>query len=127
MCPLAAVRRAGLAQAIEEFASAKHPSSAHALYLDEADREAFEEAGWLLRRTTISLQLDQPGIQWTSSSAFATFTAEQRKKARRERRRVVEEAGTSAWRLRFGTADIGESLLEQVDAFHRQALLAPPP
>ncbi|HEV2700283.1 MAG TPA: GNAT family N-acetyltransferase [Steroidobacteraceae bacterium] len=115
--PAAAVRRR-LAQAIEDFTSANRLSSAHALFFDEPDREAFEAAGWLLRRDC--------QFHWTNQGFsdfehyLSTFTADKRKKARRERRRV-QEAGI-AFETRFGT-DIGEALLDTVYAFHRGTFL----
>jgi len=115
--PAAAVRRR-LAQAIEEFAGARHLSSAHALFFDEADREAFEAAGWLLRRDCQFHWINQGYRDF--EQYLATFTAEKRKKARRERRRV-QEAGI-VFETRFGT-DIGESLLDTVYAFHRGTFL----
>jgi hypothetical protein len=110
--------RGRLAQAIEDFTSANHLSSAHALFFDEADRAAFAQSGWLLRRDC--------QFHWTNQGYsdfeqyLASFTAEKRKKARRERRRV-QEAGIH-FETRFGT-DIGESLLDTVYAFHRGTFL----
>jgi uncharacterized protein len=110
--------RRRLAQAIEDFTRTQHLSSAHALFFDEPDRAAFEQAGWLLRRDC--------QFHWTNQGFadfeqyLATFTAEKRKKARRERRRV-QEAGIH-FETRFGT-DIGESRLDTVYAFHRGTFL----
>jgi len=67
-------------------------SSAHVLFIDDADRAAFERAGWLLRE----------GVQfhWTQDEArpIADFTdllsrlqRDKRKKIQQERRRVAEQ------------------------------------
>jgi predicted N-acyltransferase len=110
--------RRRLAQAIEDFTSANHLSSAHALFFDEADREAFEQAGWLLRRDCQFHWINQGFSDF--EQYLATFTAEKRKKTRRERRRV-HESGIH-FETRFGT-DIGPALLDTVYAFHRSTFL----
>ena len=110
--------RSRLAGAIEEFTAAQQLSSAHALFFDEPGREAFGNSGWLLRRDC--------QFHWTNQGYadfgqyLDTFTAEKRKKARRERRRV-QEAGIR-FETRFGT-DIGEALLDTVYGFHRNTFL----
>jgi predicted N-acyltransferase len=110
--------RQRLARAIEDFAAEHHLSSAHALFFDEPGREAFEQSGWLLRRDC--------QFHWTNQGFsdfeqyLATFTADKRKKARRERRRVAE-AGIR-FETRFGH-DIGKRLLDTVYAFHRGTFL----
>ncbi|HEY4340289.1 MAG TPA: GNAT family N-acetyltransferase [Steroidobacteraceae bacterium] len=110
--------RRRLAKAIEEFVAAQHLSSAHALFFDEPAREVFEQAGWLLRR---DCQFHWTNQNFTDFDQYlATFTAEKRKKARRERRRV-HEAGIH-FETRFGS-DIGESLLDTVYRFHRGTFL----
>jgi predicted N-acyltransferase len=110
--------RRRLAQAIEDFTRTHQLSSAHALFFDAPDREAFEEAGWLLRRDCQFHWINQGFTDF--EQYLATFTAEKRKKARRERRRV-HESGIH-FETRFGT-DIGESLLDTVYAFHRGTFL----
>ena len=87
--------RSRLVKAIEDFTTESRISSAHALFFDEPGREAFEQY-------------------------LASFTAEKRKKARRERRRV-EEAGIR-FETRFGS-DIGAALLDTVYDFHRSTFL----
>ena len=70
-------------------------SSAHVLFIDEADRAAFERAGWMLRE----------GVQfhWTQDEArpvvdFADLLSrlqrDKRKKIQQERRRVTEQGVT---------------------------------
>ena len=107
-----------LLEAVQERATHEQLSSAHALFLDPAGQAACEAAGWLLRRDC--------QFQWTNRGYrdfehyLETFTAEKRKKIRRERRRV-HEAG-----IRFEThfgGDIDRSLLARVHAFHRDTFL----
>jgi uncharacterized protein len=113
-----ALVRRRLAKAIEEFTATHRLSSAHALFFDEPSREAFTQSGWLLRRDC--------QFHWANQGYgdfeqyLATFTAEKRKKARRERRRVQEDG--IHFETRFGT-DIDEALLDTVYAFHRGTFL----
>ena len=110
--------RARLIEALGALAHERGCSSVHALFLTEADRAACAEAGWLLRRDC--------QFHWTNrgygdfEAYLATFTAEKRKKARRERRRV-EEAGIR-FLTRFGN-ELDPALLETVYGFHRETFL----
>jgi len=103
---------------IETFASSHSLSSAHALFLDEPARAVCEEAGWLMRR---DCQFHWTNHSYTSFDSYLeSFTAEKRKKARRERRRVAE-AG-----IHFETllgSELDERLLDIVYAFHRDTFL----
>lgn len=110
--------RRRLAKAIEDYASANGLSSVHALFFEAADRAAFEESGWLLRRDC-QFHWHNQGFG-DFEQYLASFTAEKRKKTRRERRRV-EEAGIH-FETRFGTT-IGEALLDTVYDFHRGTFL----
>jgi uncharacterized protein len=107
-----------LLAALETEAASRRLSSVHALFIDETARAACEQAGWLLRRDC--------QFHWTNRGyrSFAdyleTFTAEKRKKARRERRRVAE-AGIR-FETRFGN-ELDEPLLERVYGFHRDTFL----
>ena len=112
--------RRELTQAIEEHARDQALSSAHALFVRDADRATLEQAHWLTRRDC--------QFHWTSrgyrtfEEYLATFTAEKRKKAHRERRRVAE-AGIvfETW---LGTALAADPrLLDRVYAFHRDTFL----
>jgi uncharacterized protein len=75
--------------AVEADARARGRSSAHALFIDEPLRVAAAEAGWLLRRDC--------HFQWRNrgyadfDEFLGTFSADKRKKARRERRRIAEQ------------------------------------
>jgi len=93
-------------------------SSVHALFLDEPGRAACEHAGWLTRR---DCQFHWRNQGYASFDEYLdTFTAEKRKKARRERRRVAE-AGI-VFETRMG-ADLDERLLDCVYEFHRDTFL----
>ena len=109
---------ARLLAALCELAREHGCSSAHALFLDEQDREACAASGWLLRRDC-QFHWHNRGYQ-SFEQYLATFTAEKRKKARRERRRVAE-AG-----IRFRTylgSELDPALLDRVYAFHRETFL----
>lgn len=105
-------------EALQGHAARRRLSSVHALFLDEPARAACERAGWLLRRDC--------QFHWTNrgyatfDGYLDTFTAEKRKKARRERRRVAE-AGI-CFETRFGS-DLDERLLDTVYSFHRETFL----
>ncbi len=93
-------------------------SSAHALFLDEDSRAAFAGAGWLMRR---DCQFHWTNRGYADFEAYlATFSADKRKKARRERRRVAE-AGIS-FETCFG-ADMDSRLLDTVYALHRDTFV----
>ena len=86
-----AAGRALLLRAIEHLARSAKLSSAHLLFLDDADREAAAAAGWMLRSTV--------QFHWTNREPepyadFADFLAglqrDKRKKIQQERRRVVD-------------------------------------
>jgi predicted N-acyltransferase len=114
----AAVVRKQLINAIEEHSAEHSLSSAHALFLDEPGRLACERAGWLLRR---DCQFHWTNRGYTSFDAFLeTFTAEKRKKAKRERRRVTE-AGITFDTVMGGALE--GRLLDRVYAFHRDTFL----
>jgi uncharacterized protein len=93
-------------------------SGVHALFLDEPARSACEQRGWLLRRDC--------QFHWTNrgyasfEDYLGSFTAEKRKKARRERRRV-QEAGVR-FETRFG-GELDETLLDRIYALHRETFL----
>jgi uncharacterized protein len=108
----------GLLDALEAHAASRRLSSVHALFVDESARAACERAGWLLRR---DCQFHWSNRGYRSFEGYLeTFTAEKRKKARRERRRV-SEAGIR-FETRFG-GELDEGLLESVYAFHRETFL----
>jgi predicted N-acyltransferase len=113
-----AVTARRLLDALETEAASRRLSSVHALFLDEPARAACDGAGWLLRR---DCQFHWINRGYRSFEEYLeSFTAEKRKKARRERRRVAE-AGIR-FETRFGE-DLDEALLDSVYAFHRETFL----
>ena len=103
---------------LERHAQSQGISSVHALFLDERARAACAQRGWLLRR---DCQFHWRNRGYGSFEEYlGSFTAEKRKKARRERRRV-EEAG-----VRFETragSQLDEPLLDHVYELHRDTFL----
>ena len=112
------VLAARLLGALEQHAQGRGLSSVHALFLDEAARAACERRGWLLRRDC--------QFHWTNrgygsfEDYLGSFTAEKRKKAKRERRRVAE-AGVR-FETRMG-GDIEAPLLTRIYELHRDTFL----
>jgi uncharacterized protein len=109
---------ARLLEELERHALSHSLSSVHALFLDEAARAACEQRGWLLRRDC-QFHWTNRGYQ-SFDDYLATFTAEKRKKARRERRRV-QEAGVR-FETRFG-GQLDEPLLDRIYELHRDTFL----
>jgi predicted N-acyltransferase len=103
---------------LEHHAISHGLSGVHALFLDEAARAACARRGWLLRRDC--------QFHWTNrgygsfEEYLGTFTAEKRKKARRERRRVAE-AGVH-FETRSG-GELDEALLDRIYDLHRDTFL----
>lgn len=103
-----ATARGLLLQALEAFARQHQLSSVHLLFLDDADRQTAQAAGWLMRQTV--------QFHWFNRSPqpyrdFADFLADmqrdKRKKIQQERRRV-QEAGVwfkTARGAQIGAAD----------------------
>ena len=110
--------RARLLAALRELARARGCSSTHALFLTEEDRAACAQAHWLLRRDC-QFHWSNHGYQ-DFEQYLSTFTAEKRKKAHRERRRV-QEAGIG-FLTRFGS-ELDPPLLDRIYAFHRETFL----
>jgi uncharacterized protein len=103
---------------LERYAAQSSLSGVHALFVDEAGRAACTARGWLLRRDC-QFHWSNRGYA-TFDDYLGTFTAEKRKKARRERRRVAE-AGVR-FETRFG-GDLDEALLDHIYALHRDTFL----
>jgi predicted N-acyltransferase len=83
--------RAALVQALTALAQQSKFSSAHALFLAEADVAAFEAAGWMLRRgVQFHWQQDAQAPAADFTALLATMTRDKRKKIQQERRRVAE-------------------------------------
>lgn len=84
----AAHTRAQLAQALLDLTRSEGASSAHALFIDENDRTALTAPHYLVRK---DCQFHWRNRGYRSFAEFlAQFRAEKRKKALRERRRIVE-------------------------------------
>jgi predicted N-acyltransferase len=111
--PEGAAHRLAALAAIEADARSRGRSSAHALFIDEPLRAAASEAGWLLRRDC--------HFQWHNrgyadfADFLASFSAEKRKKARRERRRIAEQG--IEFETRTGTT-LDRATLKRIDQLH---------
>ncbi len=111
--------RAALVAAARDHARGHGLSSWHALFPEETDLAALQRGGLILRR---DCQFHWYNHNYETFDAFlATFTAEKRKKAKRERRRVAE-AGIH-FETRLG-GDVDKALWSTLyefyaDTFHR--------
>lgn len=95
--------RATLLQAIETFARDQGLSSAHLLFLDDADRAAAQAQGWLMREGVQFHWTNRTPAPYADFADFlASLTRDKRKKIQQERR-YVREAGVTFEALR-GTA-----------------------
>ena len=109
----AAAMRAALIRAVGEHARAEHLSSWHVLFPTDPELAALTQGGLIPRR---DCQFHWFNRGYASFDAFlATFTAEKRKKAKRERRRVAE-AGI-VFDTRSG-ADMDDELWQTVYEFY---------
>jgi uncharacterized protein len=107
-----------LIAAIEARAREVSLSSMHALFIEDGDRAVFEREGWLARR---DCQFHWTNHGYTSFDAYLeSFTAEKRKKARRERRRVAE-AGI-VFETLLGS-EVQPRLMDRIYDFHRDTFL----
>jgi uncharacterized protein len=83
--------RVVLLQAMTQIARDAKLSSAHLLFIDEADREAAERAGWMMRSTVQFHWTNREGIPYADFADFLTsLQRDKRKKIQQERRRVIE-------------------------------------
>lgn len=99
----------GLLKAIESLAQKNGLSSAHILFLDEEDRTAASQAGWLMRQTIqFHWHNKSPNPYLDFDDYLSTLQREKRKKILQERRRVADQGirfkvlrgvaiDTSAW------------------------------
>jgi uncharacterized protein len=109
----AAATRVQLLAAMRERLDAAQLSSVHALFLDAPARAACEQDGWLLRRDC-HFQWHNRGYR-DFDDFLDSFSADKRKKARRERRRVAEQG------IEFRTLrgdELSEALIERVFLLH---------
>ena len=109
---------AQLLEQLELYARQHRLSGVHALFVDEAARSACARRGWLLRRDCQFHWLNRGYASF--DDYLGTFTAEKRKKARRERRRVAE-AGVR-FETRLG-GELDEPLLGRIYELHRDTFL----
>jgi predicted N-acyltransferase len=110
--------RAALIEGIRGFAEARNFSSIHALFVADEDRAAFAKHGWLARHD-VQFHWHNAGYR-DFEHYLQSFTAEKRKKAKRERRRVAEDGVT------FETL-LGPSLdrasIDEIHDLHRDTFL----
>jgi predicted N-acyltransferase len=81
--------RAALIGAIRNFAESRNFSSIHGLFVNEEDRAALSHEGWLARQD-VQFHWHNRGYR-DFDHYLESFTADKRKKAKRERRRVAEQ------------------------------------
>jgi predicted N-acyltransferase len=105
--------RLQLLRAMRECLAGAGLSSAHALFLDQDARSACEQDGWLLRRDC-HFQWHNRGYR-DFDDFLDGFSADKRKKARRERRRVLEQ-GIEFQTLRGD--ELSDALIERVYRLH---------
>jgi predicted N-acyltransferase len=80
-----------LLAAMQQLARQAKLSSAHLLFLDEADQQAALEAGWMMRSTVqFHWQNRQPQPYADFADFLASLQREKRKKIQQERRRVAD-------------------------------------
>jgi len=100
--------RAVLLQGLEQVMRQHRLSSAHLLFMSEADRTSAQAAGWLMRSTVQFHWQNRSGLPYADFADFlATLQRDKRKKIAQERR-YVREAGVTFRALRgaeIGTAD----------------------
>jgi predicted N-acyltransferase len=107
-----------LLDALTSLASVNRLSSAHVLFPEAPDRDALDARGWLMRR---DCQFHWTNHDYGDFEAFlATFTADKRKKAKRERRRVADAGVSFATRL---GSEIAPRELGRVWDLHRDTFL----
>jgi predicted N-acyltransferase len=84
-----------LLQAMQQIARDAGLSSAHLLFIDDADRAAAAEAGWMLRSTVQFHWLNRALAPYADFADFlASLQRDKRKKIQQERRRVADAGVT---------------------------------
>jgi predicted N-acyltransferase len=87
--------RIALLEAMKQFAQQAKLSSAHVLFLDDADQHAARQAGWMMRSTVQFHWINSEPQPYADFAGFlASLQREKRKKIQQERRRV-QDAGVS--------------------------------
>ena len=86
-----AASRQWLLQALRRLCEDGELSSAHLLFIDEADRQAAADAGWIPRQTVQFHWLNRRPLGYAGFDEFlASLQRDKRKKIAQERRRVAE-------------------------------------
>jgi predicted N-acyltransferase len=114
----ATATRAALIGAIRDFAASRNYSSIHVLFVTDEDRAALAGDGWLARQD-VQFHWHNRGYR-DFDHYLESFTAEKRKKAKRERRRVTEEG------IRFETllgGGLDRRMIDEVYDLHRDTFL----
>ena len=107
--------RVALLDTAERLMRDMNASSLHALFVEDDEREFLCARGFAAR---LDCQFHWQNLGFAAFDDFlGTFTAEKRKKARRERRRVAE-SGIRFRELHGGDLDADPVLLETVYALH---------
>ncbi|MBT9526908.1 MAG: N-acetyltransferase [Rhizobacter sp.] len=87
--------RIALLEAMKQFAQQAKLSSAHVLFLDEADQQAARSAGWMMRSTVQFHWINRTPQPYADFAEFlASLQREKRKKIQQERRRVSDAGVT---------------------------------
>jgi predicted N-acyltransferase len=109
---------ATFAAAAEAIVAERELSSAHCLFINEAERDALAAQGWLMRS---DCQFHWHNRGWHDFDEFlSSFTAAKRKKVHRERRRV-RDAGVS-FDIRHGE-QLDPPLIDAMHRFYRATFL----
>jgi len=85
--------RRALAAELRSIARARGLSSAHVLFLDEADRLAFEAAGWMIREGVQFHWQDDPARPAPDFGAYLGHLQRHKRKNIQQERRKVSDAG----------------------------------
>lgn len=90
-----AASRVALLRGMAQIASEAKLSSAHVLFLDDADQQAAKDAGWMMRSTVqFHWQNRQPEGYADFADFLSSLQREKRKKVQQERRKVIEAGVT---------------------------------
>jgi len=109
-----ATARRVLLRAMQQFARDAKLSSAHVLFLDEADQQAARDEGWMMRSTVQFHWTQAEPEPWPDFAAFlASMQREKRKKIQQERRRVGDQGVT------FTELEGAQITEDDWDFFHR--------
>lgn len=87
--------RLAIAQAVRQLCQAFEASSAHVLFVEERDRAAFAQAGFM-ERESVQFHWRNEGYQ-TTEDFLASLSQEKRKKIRQDSRYVAEAGITYEW------------------------------